>query len=105
MGLFGAIGKGIGSAARSVGKRMSENRASSPFWQTWKDRFKKEPSTKEGYGVRKFIAKGSDMSADEAAAMPAGYKKGGIVKKTGMAKVHKGEKVLTKQQQQKRMRK
>jgi len=28
-------------------------------------------------------------------ANPPAYKKGGVVKKTGVAKVHKGEKVLT----------
>jgi hypothetical protein len=32
------------------------------------------------------------------AAEPPSYKKGGTVKKTGMALVHKGEKVLTKKQ-------
>lgn len=31
-------------------------------------------------------------------AEPSSYKKGGLVKKTGMAKVHKGEMVLTKKQ-------
>ena len=30
--------------------------------------------------------------------MLARFKKGGMVKKTGMAKVHKGERVLTKKQ-------
>jgi len=35
----------------------------------------------------------------EAAADPPSYKKGGKVKKTGLALVHKGEKVLTKKQQ------
>jgi hypothetical protein len=34
-------------------------------------------------------------------ADPPMFKKGGTVKKTGMALVHKGEKVLTKQQQKK----
>ena len=34
-------------------------------------------------------------------ASPPSYKKGGTVKKTGMAKVHKGEKVLTKDQAKK----
>jgi len=31
-------------------------------------------------------------------ARPPAFKRGGMVKKTGMAKVHKGEKVLTKRQ-------
>ena len=30
------------------------------------------------------------------AAIPSAYKKGGLVKRTGRAKVHKGEAVLTK---------
>jgi hypothetical protein len=32
-------------------------------------------------------------------AVPSSYKKGGRVKKTGLAKVHKGEKILTVAQQ------
>lgn len=45
-----------------------------------------------------------DMSASDLAAQEAtrrglpGYKKGGRVKKTGLALVHKGERVLTKSQ-------
>lgn len=35
-------------------------------------------------------------------AIPSSFKKGGKVKKTGMAKVHKGEVVLTKEQVKKR---
>lgn len=35
-------------------------------------------------------------------SIPGGFKKGGMVKKTGMALVHKGEKVLTKKQQAKK---
>lgn len=33
-----------------------------------------------------------------APAKPSSYKKGGVVKKGGQAKVHKGERVLTKKQ-------
>ena len=33
---------------------------------------------------------------------PPSFKRGGMVKKTGMAKVHKGERVLTKKQQKHR---
>ena len=40
-----------------------------------------------------------DMSEEKKGlAKPKSYSKGGIVRKTGMAKVHKGEKVLTKKQ-------
>ena len=35
-------------------------------------------------------------------ATPGSFKRGGKVKKTGMAKVHKGERVLTKKQQKQR---
>jgi len=35
-------------------------------------------------------------------SIPGGFKKGGMVKKTGMALVHRGEKVLTKKQQAKK---
>lgn len=34
-------------------------------------------------------------------ADPSGYKKGGKVKKTGMAKVHKNERILTRKQARK----
>lgn len=37
----------------------------------------------------------------DSPASPSSFKKGGKVKKTGMAKVHKGERVLTKKQQKK----
>jgi hypothetical protein len=42
-------------------------------------------------------SKGKDIT-DEVGP---GYKKGGTVKKTGLAKVHKGERVLTKKQAKK----
>ena len=38
-------------------------------------------------------------------AIPDAYKRGGKVRKTGFAKVHKGERVLTKKQQRRRMTK
>lgn len=37
-------------------------------------------------------------------AVPGTYKRGGMVRKTGMAKVHAGERILTKAQQKKRKR-
>lgn len=39
--------------------------------------------------------------AMQQAAEPNSYKKGGMVKKTGMAKVHKGERVLNQKQTKK----
>lgn len=38
---------------------------------------------------------GMQMRRSEGMASPSSYAKGGVVKKTGMAKVHKGEHVLT----------
>ena len=43
--------------------------------------------------------KSSDMA--EAADYAGSYKRGGVVRKTGMARVHKGERVLTKRQARK----
>lgn len=40
----------------------------------------------------------SNTASTSTSADPDNYKRGGLVKKTGMAKVHKGEKVLTKKQ-------
>jgi hypothetical protein len=42
-----------------------------------------------------------DFNKGNTSAVPSSYKKGGKVKKTGLAKVHKGEKVLTVAQQKK----
>lgn len=44
-------------------------------------------------------------AADPFLAKPSSYKKGGKVQKTGMALVHKGEKVLTKAQAKKAAKK
>jgi len=50
-------------------------------------------------GTRMLLGKGLSRAlnarAMEAVASPSMYAKGGVVKKTGVAKVHKGEKVLT----------
>jgi hypothetical protein len=48
---------------------------------------------------------GSSGAATEgdAAANPGSFKRGGKVRKTGMARVHKGERVLTKKQNKKYM--
>lgn len=37
----------------------------------------------------------SSRAVDAVKATPPSYAKGGVVRRTGMAKVHKGEKVLT----------
>lgn len=41
---------------------------------------------------------GAKRSTSMQSAEPDSYKRGGTVRKTGMAKVHKGERVLTKRQ-------
>jgi hypothetical protein len=50
-------------------------------------------------GSRMLLGKGLSQAVNaramEAVASPPSYAKGGVVKKTGVAKVHKGEKVLT----------
>jgi len=40
----------------------------------------------------------SSKVAQTVTATPASYAKGGLVRKTGLAKVHKGERVLTAKQ-------
>lgn len=42
---------------------------------------------------------GDDGTAAGIASLVGSYKRGGKVKRTGLAKVHKGERVLTKKQQ------
>lgn len=50
-------------------------------------------------GSRQLLGKGLSQAvsarAMEAVAAPSSYKVGGVVRKTGYAKVHKGERVLT----------
>ena len=54
--------------------------------------------------LQKVQERAADMASKTAAkqnskyAKPGSYKRGGLVKRTGMAKVHKGEKVLTRKQ-------
>ena len=50
-------------------------------------------------GSRMLLGKGLSQAVNaramEAVASPPSYAMGGVVRKTGLAKVHKGEKVLT----------
>jgi hypothetical protein len=41
------------------------------------------------------------LKGKDGAASPSSFSKGGAVRKTGLAKVHKGERVLTKGQAKK----
>lgn len=53
---------------------------------------------KKSDALNKANLQSGKMQRGEAYAVPQSFKKGGIVKKTGLAKVHKGEKVLTVKQ-------
>lgn len=52
----------------------------------------------------KYDTSGSASSSDaesDASQTAGSFKRGGVVKKTGLARVHKGERVLTKKQRRK----
>ena len=56
----------------------------------------------EGFGKGKDTAQKKKPATNPTKmASPTGFKKGGKVKKTGMAKVHRGEVVLTKSEAKK----
>lgn len=57
----------------------------------------KNDDGKSGGGLVGAIVRSKTKPYDPMAE-PDSYKRGGIVKKTGMAKVHKGERMLTKSQ-------
>jgi hypothetical protein len=57
----------------------------------WVDTIKKGYTALAGKDLARAVSK----RATEAVATPASYAKGGVVRKTGVAKVHKGEIVLT----------
>lgn len=86
MGLFGAIGSGL----KAIGMRAKDQFQQGKLYGMMKSR-------KDDSDDRKRLGRVYGLDTD-AASVPS-YKKGGMVKKTGLAKVHKGEKVLTKKQQ------
>jgi hypothetical protein len=49
--------------------------------------------------ISTWVPKASTPKPSAPAAKPGSFKKGGVVQKTGLAKVHKGERVLTVKQQ------
>lgn len=57
--------------------------------------------TKVGGMVDSILGKKKEKGKDITEEVGYGYKKGGMVKKTGKALVHKGERVLTKKQAKK----
>lgn len=54
-----------------------------------------------GWADKELAALKQGRTTQGPPAKPGSYKKGGKVKKTGIAKVHKGERVLTKKQTKK----
>jgi hypothetical protein len=90
MGIAASILKGVGGVARGVGGQGSKDE--SPMGKIAGAikgrRAKRKPEPPEG----------------QEGDAQVGYKRGGPVRKTGLALVHKGEHVLTKKQA-KRMRK
>jgi hypothetical protein len=66
---------------------------------------KKKDKDKAAPKLQTFEKPTSDSSTGETHADPGEFKRGGKVRKTGMAKVHKGEKVLTKRQAKRMERK
>jgi hypothetical protein len=81
-----AGGKTLAEARRD---RSKEGEASQSTMKQGYDRWVK--------GTSKDIADTMAAKANEDVKHPS-YKKGGMVRKTGLAKLHKGEKVLTRKQ-------
>jgi hypothetical protein len=92
---------GLTQAAQRLGQTFTNLANKIPSWSqkpdtTWhsqqvkaaNDSFRK-PATKPPTPVK---------PAPKPMAKPPSFKKGGTVQKTGLAKVHKGEKILTKAQ-------
>ena len=80
----------FGSAGGPMGKRLM-------------DKNKSKKATKNSNAATKQFD--TDASGGDTDAMPASYKKGGKVRKTGKAQVHKGERVLNRKQTRKYERK
>jgi hypothetical protein len=78
---WGTTAEVLGGVGSKVAQKMGENKA------------KKQATS--------YNSSGSAVDSSLTTADPPSYKRGGKVKKTGFAKVHKGERVLTKKQQKK----
>jgi len=90
-----AAGQGVAGALSNYGKSPSDKSSSSgkePQHRDYQPVLKSKPSGKTGpYAAE---APGTSQPGDS-------FKKGGKVKRTGMAKVHRGERILTKAQAKK----
>ena len=67
-----------------------------------KDKQKQPKQKKQPKPVNKITTSDPTLGELYPSAMPSGFKKGGKVKKTGVALVHKGERVLTAKQAKKK---
>lgn len=74
----------------------SSNRRSKVFGEQ-----RRKTLNTQGEQFRKALGTSAGRVKDPMLAQPSSFKKGGKVEKTGMAKVHKGEVVLTKKQAKK----
>ena len=79
------MGAFLGGLAKKVGKHYEEK-----LKKRLEGGGKKDPNVKTPTPQKVEIS---------GTSSPPSFKRGGMVKKTGMAKVHKGERVLTKRQQ------
>jgi hypothetical protein len=84
-------GKGSDADAASYAASQTKKRASSKS-----DGFEKIPTKKRPASTNDAMGTGFT-----GRAQPGSFARGGKVRKTGFAKVHKGEEVLTKSQQKK----
>jgi uncharacterized Fe-S cluster-containing radical SAM superfamily enzyme len=81
-------------AAWAAGVDIGKNSKYSRNKKTTDKDTKEKPATEKEKPI-----KIGDFNKGNTPAVPSSYKKGGRVKKTGLAKVHKGEKILTVAQQ------
>ncbi len=78
---WGTTGEVLAGVGTKVAQKLGENKA------------KKQQTS--------YNSSGSGVDSSLITADPPSYKRGGKVKKTGLAKVHRGERILTKSQQKK----
>jgi len=88
-----AAGQGVAGALSNYGKSPSQK----------SDDTKKEPQHRDYQPVLKSKSPtiGPSGGPEQSLAKPHSAKRGGKVKRTGMAKIHRGERVLTKKQARK----
>jgi hypothetical protein len=80
---WGTTAEVLGGIGTKVAQKLGENKA------------KKQATSYNSSGSA------VDSSLSSSSGDAGSYKRGGVVKKTGLARVHKGERVLTKKQRRK----